>query len=212
MTTSQPKFLLPFLTGMFTTIILSSNFMAMKLIDVGSFTVPAAVVCYPLSFVCGDIITELFGFKTTRKAVFSIFIFNAIIVCFLSVASIMPPSAHYNDNEAFRTVFLSTPWRILGGSFVAFIICGILNSFVFDALKKTGKFPLMARSSISTAISIIFDSIIFIGIAFGGTLPLQVLWITMVGQILAKFFVGILIGVPLTWCILRSFIRLKFRS
>ena len=197
----SPLFL-SFLTGLFSAIIIASNFMAIKLIDIGCFTLPSAVFCYPFGFVCGDIITELFGFKTARKVVLLVFVFNAIIVCFLTLSVFIPPSLNYTGNEAYKTVFLSAP-HILAASFTAFIISGILNSFIFDKLKKTGKIPLMARSSISTAMGAVLDSFVFIGIAFTGKLPLPVLFMTILGQIIAKNVVGVIIGTPLTWCILR---------
>ena len=197
--------LLPLLTGIFSAIIIASNFMAMKLIDVAGFTIPAAVLCYPFGFVCNDIITELFGFKTTRKVIFLTFAFNAIVIGFLALAATLPPSQNFANDAAFNLVFLSAP-LILVASFTAFIASGILNSFIFDALKKTGRFPLMARSSVSTVFGIILDSVIFIGIAFAGKLPPDILLMTMLGQIIAKFVVGVGIGTPLTWCILK---RLK---
>ena len=194
---------LPFLAGLFSAIIIASNFMAFKLIDVAWFTLPAAVLCYPFAFVCNDIITELFGFKATRKVIYSTFVFNAIVIGLLALAAVLPASTYFADDDAFRTVFLGAGPRILLASFTAFIVSGILNSFIFDALKKTGKFPLMARSSVSTVFGIILDSVVFIGIAFAGKLPPQVLWMTMLGQVIAKFVVGVGIGTPLTWCILR---------
>ena len=195
--------LLPFLTGLFSTIIIASNFMAIKLIDVAWFTLPAAVICYPFGFVCGDIITELFGFKTTRKVVLSTFAFNAIVVGFLSLAAILPPSRNFSDNEAFKDIFLSAP-TILAASFAAFAVSGILNAFVFDALKNTGKYPILARSSVSTLLGVAVDSVIFIGVAFARILPLRILLMTMLGQIIAKIVVGICVGTPLTWCVLKA--------
>ena len=194
--------LLPFLAGLFSAIIVASNFMAIKLVDVGCFTVPAAMLCYPFAFVCGDITTELFGFRTTRKVILFTFMFNAVIMGFLALAALLPPSRNFLHDDAFATIFLFAP-RILVASFTAFIISGILNSFAFDALKRTGKFPLMARSSVSTAVGIIVDSIVFIGLAFGGTLPFHILWMTMLGQMIAKVVVGIFIGTPLTGCVLK---------
>jgi len=201
----MPPFLLPFLTGLLSAIIVASNFMAMKLVDVWMFTVPAAVLCYPFSFVCGDVITELFGFKTARKVVLSTFMFNAVIMGFLALATLLPPSRYFDGNETFATIFLFAP-RILGASFVAFIVSGLLNSFVFDKLKRGGKVPLIARSSVSSVLGIILDSVIFIGIAFAGKPPC-VLGMTILGQIIAKLIIGVGIGAPLTWWIIKMLRR-----
>ena len=192
---------LPILSVLFCSIIITANLMAAKMIDVFCFTLPAAVICYPFCFVLGDLLTEFHGFRTTRKIVLLTFLTNAMAIGFLTLATLMKPSRFYQHNEAF-VIIHQTGLRILGASFAAFVLSGLLNSFIFDLIKRRAH-PLLVRSSVSTLIGVIIDSAVFITLAFCGVLPTNVLLLTILGQILAKILVGIVIGTPLTWCVVR---------
>ena len=201
---------LSILSVLFCFIVLTANIMAVKMIDVSCFTLPAAVFCYPFCFVLGDLLTEFHGFKTARKIVLLTFLVNALSVGLLSLAAVLPPSQYYQHNDAFRVVFLNTP-RIVGASFAAFVLSGIFNSYLFAFIKRHGH-PLLVRSSVSTFFGVILDSTVFITLAFVGKLPTNILLLTILGQILAKIFVGICIGTPLTWLIVRIINRYIRRS
>ncbi|MCL2797842.1 MAG: queuosine precursor transporter [Firmicutes bacterium] len=184
------------LSGLFITLLITSNLMAVKLITVGVIYLPASVICFPFCFAVSDLINEFYGFKTTRRVLWFAFIFNAIVVGFTVLATVLPPAGVYDGNEAFKSVFLSTP-RILGASFTAFIVGGLLNSFFFDRIRKKNNF-FVVRSSVSTLLAVIADSFIFITLAFAGALPFTGLMLMVCWQALAKLLVGIGLGTPLS--------------
>ena len=194
--------LYPILASLLCVILATANLMAVKMIDVFSLTLPAAVLCYPFAFVVGDLLTEFYGFRTTRKVVFLAFALNAVSAGFLALAAVLPASRYFQHDAAFRVVFLTAP-RILGASFAAFLISGVFNSFVFDYLRRR-KIPLLARSSASTFFGVILDSAVFISLAFCGVMPARDLLFAILCQILAKLAIGIGIGAPLTWCVVKK--------
>jgi len=189
---------LPILSSLLCALLITANFMAVKTVDVFCFTLPAAVLCYPFSYVIGDLLTEFHGFQTARKIIFLAFLLNAVAVGFLMLAAALPPSQYFQIDDAFRGVFLAAP-RILAASFTAFVLSGICNSWLFDYFKRRAV-PLLRRSSASSFCAIALDSAVFITLAFGNILPLRALWVAILGQILAKICVGIFIGAPATWC------------
>jgi len=192
---------LPVLTSLLCVLLVTANFMAVKTVDVFCFTLPAAVLCYPFSYVLGDLLTEFHGFQTARKIIFLAFLLNAAAVGFLMLAAVLPPSQNFSHDPAFRAVFLTAP-RILAASFTAFIMSGILNSWLFDFFKRRA-IPLLQRSSVSSLFAISLDSAVFISLAFYGVLPNNVLLTAILGQILAKIVIGIGIGAPATWCVVK---------
>ena len=193
---------LTILSSLFAAVIIAANLMAVKLVDLAVFTLPAAVFCYPFSFVLNDLITEFHGFRTTRKIVFLTFLLNALVIGFLTLAVLLPPSQFYPHNDAFRVIHLGLP-RILAASFAAFITSSLLNSFLFDLLKRTTRLHLILRSASTTFCGVILDSALFITLAFYGDKPTSILPMMIFGHILAKIFFGILIGSPATWLIVR---------
>lgn len=186
------------LAGLFFTFVLTANLMAVKTIDVWCFTLPAAVWVYPFSFTFNDLVTEFYGFKAARKIVLLTFLLNAAAMGFLALAVFLPPSRHFGHDAAFRVIFLGGP-RILGASFAAFVTSGLLNSFLFDRIKRATRLPLVLRSAASTFCGVLVDSAAFILLAFWGKLPRDVLLLAVTGQILAKLLLGVGVGAPVTW-------------
>lgn len=197
-----------FLSGLFTSLLIASNFMAVKLIEVFSITLPAAVICYPFCFTVGDIINETYGVKTTRSILISTFLLNAVALAFLAAAAILPASPFFTHNEGFNAIFMSAP-RILLASFLAFLVSGFLNAYVFDKIKQKGR-HLAVRSAVSTFLGVVVDSFLFITLAFSFTngmgltdIMLMVLW-----QTLAKLVLGVGLGTPLTLLVSKTLPKL----
>ena len=190
-----------FLSGLFFTLLIASNFMAIKLISIWNIILPSAVICYPFCFVVNDLINEFYGYKTVKNVVVFAFIFNAIIVGLLTLAAIIAPSPVYENNEAFRIIFLSAP-RILFASFTAFLVSGFLNGYVFNKIRQKNSF-LSLRSAVSTFLGIIVDSFLFITLAYAFAVPLDNLMLVVLWQILAKLLIGVALGTPITMLIVK---------
>jgi uncharacterized integral membrane protein (TIGR00697 family) len=200
---AKPQKSLLLFAGLFSAVLIGSNFMAVKLISIGVFTIPAAIICYPFVFVIGDVLNEFWGFKTTRYVVILTFIFNAVVLGFLSLVAILPPSDSFLPrDEGFRDIFLSAP-RLLVASFAAFVVSGILNGYVFAKIKTATSLPLPVRSAVSSALGVIVDSLIFIFVAFAWDMPWGVLGLAIAGQIIFKLIIAVALGTPMSYLTIR---------
>jgi uncharacterized integral membrane protein (TIGR00697 family) len=166
--------------ALFVTILLCSNVIgAAKVATVWGFTFGAGVLFFPVSYIFGDILTEVYGYARARKVVWAGF--GAIIFAsFMSwVVVSLPPADGWNDQRAYQTVFGQTP-RIVFASLIAFFAGEFANSFVLAKMKvKTGGRFLWARTIGSTIVGEGVDSLVFYPVAFLGvwdrSLVLQVM-------------------------------------
>ena len=158
--------------------LLVSNVIAGKTFAFFSWQLPCAVVIFPLVYIIGDMLTEIYGFKTARKVVFLGFGINLLAVIAYSITIVLPPSQFFSEQAGFEAVLSSTP-RMLLASFSAYIVGSLINAKVMDVLhQKLPKF-LMLRCIVSTLLGESADAAIFISIAFAGTMPIEAL-ITMI--------------------------------
>jgi uncharacterized integral membrane protein (TIGR00697 family) len=177
--------LLLVLAGLFVTVLLTSNLIAVKLVDFGPITLPAAVIVFPLSYLFGDVLTEVYGYSTTRRVIWLGFGCNLVFVLFIAAAGALPGAAGLwdgNAQSAYQRILGFTP-RLLAASFVAYVAGEFLNSFVMARLKVAtqGRW-LWTRTISSTLLGQGLDSAIFITGAFAGILPAGVLVRTILYQ------------------------------
>jgi len=163
-------------------------------------TAPVAVLIFPFTFQITDMVNENFGRKRTHRMIFIAFltqIFMSIFIWF----SIEVPAAPFwgfdwgsNPAEAqqFWLNFLGSTLRITIASWISFIITGNLDAILFAKLKKlTRDKNLWLRNVFSDIPTLALDSVLFISIAFGGVFPLDVILIMIWGQLLTKWFFGV---------------------
>lgn len=157
--------------GLFITCLLVANIMAVKLIDVGGLIFPAAVIIFPISYILGDVLTEVYGFRRARQVIWLGFFCNLLAVGAIWLAQQLPAASSWDGQAAYEQILGFAP-RILGASFCAYLVGEFANSFVLAKLKvrTKGRF-LWARTIGSTLVGQGFDSAIFISIAFAGTIP-----------------------------------------
>lgn len=170
----QPRFLL-FIATLFTGALIASNVVAIKIADftsvsgpIDDYFLPAAVIVFPISYVFGDILTEVYGFRAARQVIWGAFLANAMVVLVFVAAQELDPAPFWQDQEAYESI-LGQTWRIVAGSFAAFLVGEFANSIVLSRLKvaTSGRF-LWARTIGSTLVGQGLDSAIFITIAFAG--------------------------------------------
>ncbi len=153
----------------FVAILLLSNLIgAAKLAQVGGFTFGAGILFFPVSYVIGDVLTEVYGYSNARRCVWMGF-FALIFMAFMSfVVVAMPPSPGWDGQAAYESVFGST-WRIVLASVTAFWAGEFVNSFVLAKMKilTAGK-HLWSRTIGSTVFGQAIDSLLFYPIAFLG--------------------------------------------
>lgn len=171
---AQPRFLL-LIASLFTGALIVSNIIAVKIADfsgvagpIPDFFLPASVVVFPVSYIFGDILTEVYGYATARRVIWSAFLANAVAVLAIVAAQEVPAAPFWKDQAGYDAI-LGQTWRIVGASFTAFIIGEFANSIVLARMKvmTDGRY-LWSRTIGSTIVGEGLDSVIFITIAFAG--------------------------------------------
>ncbi len=183
------------ITGIFVTCLLISNIIAVKLGAFGSFFLPVAVIIFPISYIFGDVLTEVYGYSRARQVIWIGFACNLLAVLAIWIGGFIAPAPFWNANiyqssaeaqKAYDAILGFTP-RLLTASFIAYLVGEFLNSFVIAKLKivTSGKY-LWLRTITSTLVGQLADSGIFILTAFIGVLPNDALIQLIVTQWLFK--------------------------
>ncbi len=155
--------------AIFITCLITANIIAVKLIAISWLNLPAAIIIFPLSYIFGDILTEVYGYRTARRVIWLGFFCNLIAVIAIWLGGLLPPASEWEHQEAYKTILGYTP-RLLGASFIAYLIGEFANSFVLAKMKiKTRGRWLWTRTIGSTIVGQGLDSVVFITIAFAGT-------------------------------------------
>lgn len=186
--------------AIFVTSLLTSNIIAVKLIDLFGFYLPAGVVIFPISYIFGDILTEVYGYKLTRLVIWLGFLCNLLAVVAISLAQILPSAPFWADQSAYEAILGYAP-RLLAASFIAYLIGEFSNSYVLARLKLvTGGRWLWLRTISSTLVGQGLDSVVFMAIAFWGTIPAAGLANAMLTQWVFKSLYEA-IATPITYAV-----------
>ena len=169
--------LYPIITALFCGCLIISNILASKTFSLYDIILPCGVVIFPLVYIVGDVLTEIYGFKLAKRTIYLGFIINLIAVIAYQTAIFLPGTDLATSN-AFSIILGSTP-RILIASLISYLVGSYVNAYFMKILKERYTEYLFARCSISTLFGEGLDAIIFITIAFAGLMPNEVL-ITMI--------------------------------
>jgi queuosine precursor transporter len=155
------------LVGVFVTTLVVSNIVAVKLVEVSDRVFDAGNILFPLAYLIGDVLTEVYGFRAARRVIWLGFACNLLAVGAIQVAIQLPAAGFWTENqEAYETV-LGTTWRLFLASLAAYLVGEFANSMVLARLKVAtrGRF-LWSRTISSTIVGQGLDSTIFVAIAF----------------------------------------------
>jgi uncharacterized integral membrane protein (TIGR00697 family) len=158
------------ITALFVTCLITANIIAVKLISIGSdIVLPAAIIIFPLSYIIGDILTEVYGFAWARRVIWLGFLCNLLFVFFAWVGGVMPGASFWQNQSAYETILGYTP-RLLLASFCGYLVGSFANAAVMSQMKilTRGRY-LWTRTIGSTIVGEGLDSAAFITIAFIGT-------------------------------------------
>lgn len=159
------------IAAVFITSLITANIIAVKLVDVFGFILPAGVVIFPVSYIFGDILTEVYGYRLTRFVIWLGFFCNLLAVVAIGIAQALPPADFWDGQQAYEAILGYTP-RLLLASFIAYLIGEFANSYVLARMKiLTQGRHLWMRTIGSTIVGQGLDSFVFILIAFVGTIP-----------------------------------------
>lgn len=174
------------ITAVFITALITANIIAVKLVGAFGLVVPAAIIIFPISYIFGDVLTEVYGYRQARRVIWLGFFCNLIAVIAIWVGQVLPSASFWEGQAAYERILGYTP-RLLGASFLAYLVGEFSNSFVLAKMKIiTGGRWLWTRTIGSTLVGQGLDSLVFITLAFVGTIPLGGLATAIVTQWLAK--------------------------
>ena len=159
------------ITVVYVTCLLLSNLVAGKMWAVTSnITLPAAVILFPITYIFGDIFTEVYGFKNARIIIWLGFVCSFFAVGVYMITIGLPHPDFWTNQEAYATVLGTTP-RVAAASFIGYLFGEFSNSMVLSKLKvMTGGKKLWVRTILSTLVGEGFDSVIFVTVSFWGTM------------------------------------------
>ena len=194
--------------ALFVTALITANITAVKLVGIAGLVIPAGVVVFPISYILGDVLTEVYGFRSARRVIWLGFLCNLVAVGAIYVGGLLPPAPIWDAQGAYERILGYTP-RLLVASFAAYLVGELANSFVLAKLKvATEGRHLWARTIGSTLVGQGLDSLVFVLLAFGGVIPAS----AMVAAILAQWLVKSAyeaLATPLTYLVVN---RLKRRE
>lgn len=174
------------ITALFVAVLMISNVAASKITQIGPFAFDAATILFPLTYIFGDILTEVYGYARSRKVIWLGIICNIILAATLMVVTKLPAAADWPLQESFQAILGQTP-RIVAASILAFFAGEFANSFALAKLKvKTNGKYLWLRTIGSTLIGQGIDTVVFVVAAFWGVFPNSLVYTMIVSNYIFK--------------------------
>ena len=196
------------ITAIFITCLITANIIAVK--PISFHGLPAAIVIFPLSYIIGDILTEVYGYRQARRVIWLGFFCNLIAVVAIWLGQLLPSASVWEGQEAYESILGYTP-RILFASFLAYVVGEFSNSFVLAKMKiKTKGRWLWTRTIGSTLVGQGLDSAIFIAIIFIGRFDLAFIGMAILTHWLVKTGYEV-VATPLTYVVV-SYLKRKESS
>ena len=196
-------------TALFVTLYLVSNVMAVKVISIfGLFYFDAGTITFPFAYMLGDVLTEMWGFKTAKKVIWMTFFCNIIMVICTQIG-VWLPSPDYLDEtaQAYNHIFTYVP-RIVIASLTGFLLGELSNAWLMEKIKeKTKGKKLWVRTIGSSAVAYWFDSLPFVLIAFLGVVTTHDLLMMILFQYAAKLIIEAVFGTPMAYATIHALER-----
>lgn len=188
--------------------ILISNITSTKLFNIGNIILPSSALLFPITYIIGDIIAEVYGYKKARLVIILGFICNAFMVVFLALSISLPPADTWTNQEAYELILGTTP-RMFIASLSAFLLGSLSNAYIMDIIKKITKGKMLwIRTISSTIVGELFDTLIFVLIGFIGVVNSNAIMTMIICQFLWKVSYEI-IATPLTYLAINRYKKLE---
>ncbi len=172
--------------AIFITSLITANIISVKLIKVFGMVLPAGIIIFPISYIAGDVLTEVYGYAQARKVIWLGFFCNLILVLAIWAGKVIPPAPFWDGQVAYERILGYAP-RLLAASFLAYLVGEFLNAYVLAKMKIATKGRwLWTRTIGSTVVGQGMDSLVFITLAFLGTIPFKVLALAILTQWIVK--------------------------
>jgi len=187
---------------LFVAVLMISNIIATKIFRIFSLNFSGGVVLFPISYIFGDILTEVYGYTRSRRVIWMGFFCSLLMAGAVTLVGLLPPGKGWNFQKEYELILGNTP-RIVIGSLIAYLAGEFLNSFTLAKMKilTKGKW-LWMRTIGSTIVGEGIDTLLFVTIAFAGILPWPLLFSVILSNYLFKCSFEIVIT-PVTYKIVK---------
>jgi hypothetical protein len=157
-----------------------------KIVDVGPFTFDGGTLLFPISYIFGDILTEVYGYRRSRRVIWAGFACAGLMAGVFALVGALPPAEGWEYQEAYEAILGTTP-RIVLGSLIAYFAGEFSNSYTLAKMKiwTQGRW-LWTRTIGSTLVGEGVDTVLFVTIAFAGTMPWPLFWSIVVSNYVFK--------------------------
>lgn len=185
---------LDLLTAVFASVAIVSGTIAGKIFQIGPVTLPGSAVLFPVTYIFGDILTEVYGYRRARRVIWIGLLCSIISTVTYGAVAALPPADGFTENRAFETVLGQVP-RIAAAGWLAFFLGENTNSVILSLMKRWTKGRYLWTRTIGSTIAGEFvDTVVFFMLAFGGVLP----WDLVTRTTLHLYVWKVLVEVTLT--------------
>ena len=188
-------------TAVFVAVLIISNIASSaKWVSLGPLSFDGGTILFPISYIFGDILTEVYGYRKSRQVIWIGFACSILMVVVFAIVGALPAAPGWENQEAYNKIFSTTP-RLVAGSLIAYFAGEFSNSYILARMKifTRGRW-LFTRTIGSTIVGESLDSVLFTFIGFAGLLPTETLVAGMVSNIVFK--IGFeAVATPLTYAV-----------
>ena len=188
-------------TALFVTLYLVSNVMAVKVISIFGFIYfDAGTITFPFAYMLGDVLTELWGYRTAKKVIWITFLCNILLVCCTQIGVWLPSPDYLSETtDSYNHIFTYVA-RIVLASLVGFLLGELSNAWLMEKIKikMKGRY-LWVRTISSSIVGYLFDTLPFVVIAFAGVVSTHDLLMMILFQYFAKLLIEATLGTPMAY-------------
>jgi uncharacterized integral membrane protein (TIGR00697 family) len=172
--------------ALFVAVLLISNVASSKILKLGPFTFDGGTILFPISYIFGDILTEVYGYRRSRRVIWAGFACAGLMAGVFALVGALPPAEGWDNQAAYEAILGTTP-RIVLGSLIAYFAGEFSNSYTLAKMKilTQGRW-LWSRTIGSTLVGEGVDTVLFVTIAFAGTLPWSLFWTIIASNYIFK--------------------------
>jgi len=171
-TRNENSNLFVYLSMAFVVCLLLSNILAAKLLAMGHYSITAGAIIFPISYILNDVLSEVYGYKKTRKIIITGFVLELFMVIVFAIAIKLPAPVWFENSDEFELILGSTP-RIAFAGLVSYLFGSLVNSKILVKMKNRNRKLFGLRAILSTLFGELVDSMIFVPISFIGLLPIN---------------------------------------
>ena len=190
----------------FVAVLMISNIASTKFVAIGPLSFDGGTLLFPIAYILGDVVTEVYGFRRARRVIWIGFGATALMAATLALVGVLPSAEGWEHQSAYQAILGATP-RIVLGSLVAYWVGSFANAWLMAKLKIATEGRLLwVRTIASTLVGEGVDTVLFVLVAFAGAWPAALLWSVIVSNYIFKCSLEIAVT-PLTYRVVNGIKR-----